>query len=145
MTGDVVHSVHYSWTEKMDHYTPLTASIPRINWLGVLNEKLGIPSGCGRCHVGDGSLPKPADQVTAEDKAGIDCLICHSPIYDTSLRFPVQDSDGEWKLTQDRGVLTARQAQRPAAENCLLCHQNVSGGPVLGRRDGPFARGRHPW
>ena len=61
VTGDVVHSVHYSWTEKMDHYTPLTASIPRINWLGVLNEKLDIPSGCGRCHVGDGSLPKPAD------------------------------------------------------------------------------------
>ncbi len=131
VTGDVVHSVHYSWTEKMDHYTPLTASIPRINWLGVLNEKLDIPSGCGRCHVGDGSLPKPADQVTAEDKAGIDCLICHSPVYDTSLRFPVQDSDGEWKLTQDRGVLTARQAQRPAAENCLLCHQNVGGGPML--------------
>ena len=98
-----------------------------------MNEKLNIPSGCGRCHVGSGSLPKPADQVTAEDKAGIDCLICHSPVYDTSLRFPVQDSNGEWKLTQDRNVLTARQAQRPTAENCLLCHQNVGGGPMLKR------------
>lgn len=133
VTGDVTHSAHYSWVEKMDHYSPLTASIPRINWLGMLNEKLGIASGCARCHVGDGSLPQPADEVTAEDRAGIDCLICHSPVYDMSLRTPVQDSDGEWMLTQDRRVLTARQAQRPTTENCLLCHQNVGGGLLLKR------------
>ena len=71
--------------------------------------------------------------MTAEDKAGIDCLICHSPVYDTSLRFPVQDENGAWALTQDRSVLTARQAQRPTTENCLLCHQNVGGGPMLKR------------
>ncbi|MFZ2358694.1 MAG: hypothetical protein WA040_05065 [Anaerolineae bacterium] len=133
VTDQVIHSVHYSWEGKMDHYSPVSGSIARINWLGILNEKLDIPGGCGRCHVGSGALPKPADQVTAEDKAGIDCLICHSPVYDTSLRFPVQDESGAWTLTQDRTLLSARQAQRPTSENCLLCHQNVGGGPMLKR------------
>jgi hypothetical protein len=133
VTDDVIHSVHYTWQEKMDHYSPVAGSIARINWLGMLNEALNIPGGCARCHIGSGALPKPPDQVTAEDKAGIDCLICHSPVYDTSLRFPVQDENGVWVLTQDRTLLTARQAQRPTAENCLLCHQNVGGGPMLKR------------
>lgn len=133
VTEQVIHSVHYSWEGKMGHYSPVAGSIADINWLGMLNEELNIPGGCGRCHVGSGALPKPADEVTAEDRAGIDCLICHSPVYDTSLRFPVQDDSGAWVLTQDRTVLTARQAQRPTTENCLLCHQNVGGGPLLKR------------
>lgn len=133
VTEEVIHSIHYTWEGKMDHYSPVAGSIARINWLGMLNETLDIPGGCARCHVGSGALPKPADQVTAEDRNGIDCLICHSPVYDTSLRFPVQDADGNWTLTQDRTVLTARQAQRPTTENCLLCHQNVGGGPMLKR------------
>jgi hypothetical protein len=133
VTDEVIHSVHYSWEGKMGHYSPVAGSIADINWLGILNEDLNIPGGCGRCHVGSGALPKPADEVTPEDRAGIDCLICHSPVYDTSLRFPVQDEDGNWTLTQDRSVLTARQAQRPTTENCLLCHQNVGGGPMLKR------------
>ncbi len=133
VTDEVIHSIHYTWEGKMEHYSPVAGSIADINWLGMLNEKLDIPGGCGRCHVGSGALPKPADEVTAEDRAGIDCLICHSPVYDTSLRFPVQDESGAWALTQDRTLLTARQAQRPTTENCLLCHQNVGGGPMLKR------------
>jgi hypothetical protein len=133
VAGQVIHSVHYTWEQKMDHYSPVAGSIARINWLGMLNEDLNIPGGCGRCHVGSGAQPVPPDQATAADKNGIDCLICHSPVYETSLRFPVQDENGVWTLTQDRNVLTARQAQRPTAENCLLCHQNVGGGPMLKR------------
>lgn len=133
VTTDVIHTVHYTWEEKMDHYSPIPATIARINWLGMLNEKLGIPGGCARCHVGDGSMPKPPDEVTAADRSGIDCLICHSPVYDTGLRFPVRNQDGTWSLTQDRSVLAARQAQRPADENCLFCHFNVGGGPLLKR------------
>ena len=131
VANDVIHSVHYTWEGKMDHYSPVAASIPAINWLGMLSEKLNIPAGCGRCHIGGGAPPRPAEELTAADKAGIDCLICHSPIYDTSLRFPVQDESGAWALTQDRTLLAARQAQRPATENCLLCHQNVSGGQAI--------------
>jgi hypothetical protein len=133
VTEDVIHSIHYTWEGKMDHYSPVSGSTARINWLGMLNEALNIPGGCGRCHIGSGAQPKPAGEVSAEDKAGIDCLICHSPVYDTSLRFPVQDENGAWTLTQDRTVLTARQAQRPTSENCLLCHLNVGGGPMLKR------------
>jgi hypothetical protein len=133
VTGDVIHTVHYSWVEKMDHYSPIPATIARINWLGMLNEDLGIPGGCARCHIGDGSMPKPPEEVTIQDRSGLDCLICHSPIYDTSLRFPVQNEDGDWTLTQDRSVLAAREAQRPGDENCLFCHLNVGGGPMLKR------------
>ncbi len=130
---EVVHAVHYTWEQKMDHYSPIAGTIAAINWLGMLNEELNIPGGCARCHVGSGALPKPPAEITAEDKAGIDCLICHSPVYDMGQRFPVQGGDGEWTLTQDRGLLAARQAQRPTAENCLQCHQNVGGGPMLKR------------
>lgn len=130
---DVVHSVHYTWEKKMDHYSPVAGTIAAINWLGMLNQDLNIPGGCGRCHIGNGAQPVPPAEVTAEDKAGIDCLICHSPVYDMGLRFPVQDEDGQWAMTQDRGLLAARQAQRPTAENCLQCHQNVGGGPMLKR------------
>ncbi len=133
VTEDVIHSIHYTWEGKMDHYSPVSGSTARINWLGMLNEDLNIPGGCGRCHIGSGAQPKPVDEISAEDEAGIDCLICHSPVYDTSLRFPVQDENGDWTLTQDRSVLTARQAQRPTSENCLLCHLNVGGGPMLKR------------
>jgi hypothetical protein len=132
VTTDVIHTAHYSWSEKMDHYNPIAGTIARINWLGMLNEKLNIPGGCGRCHI-SGVMPVPADQVTPADRAAIDCLICHSPIYDTSLRFPVQDENGDWSLTQDRGVLAARQAQRPSDENCLFCHLNVGGSPMAKR------------
>lgn len=133
VTDEVIHSIHYTWEGKMDHYSPVAGSIARINWLGMLNEALNIPGGCGRCHVGGGALPVAPEQATAADKAGIDCLICHSPVYDSSLRFPVQDENGVWTLTQDRSVLTARLAQRPTTENCLLCHLNVGGGPMLKR------------
>lgn len=131
VTDDVVHSIHYTWEGKMDHYSPIAASSARINWLGMLNEELGIPGGCALCHIGDGAQPSPAGEATSAEKAGIDCLICHSPVYDTSLRFPVQQADGSWTLTQDRGVLAARQAQRPSSQNCLLCHQNVGGGTMI--------------
>ena len=133
VADDVVHSVHYTWENKMDHYSPVAGTIASINWLGMLNEELGIPGGCGRCHIGDGTMPNSAEEITPQNVAGIDCLICHSPVYDTSLRFPIQTEDGEWQLTQDRSVLAARQAQRPTTENCLLCHQNVGGGPMLKR------------
>jgi hypothetical protein len=133
VADELIHAVHYSWEQKMDHYSPIAGTIARINWLGILNEELSIPGGCGRCHVGSGALPKAPDEVTDEDKAGLDCLICHSPNYDLEQRFPVQTEDGEWVLTQDRSLLTARQAQRPTAETCLQCHQNVGGGPLLKR------------
>lgn len=131
VTKDVVHSVHYTWDNKLDHYSTVAATTTEINWLSVISPKLDIAGGCGRCHIGSGALPTAPDEITAEDKAGIDCLICHSPSYDISLRFPVESAAGNWSLTQDRRVLAARQAQRPTTENCLLCHQNVGGGTML--------------
>ncbi len=132
-TEEVLHSVHYTWEEKLDHYSPIPASIARINWLGLLNPELGIPGGCGRCHPGGGPLPKDPDAVPPEERAMVDCLICHSPVYDLGVRFPQKDEAGRWVLPQDRSLGAARNAQRPTAETCLRCHFNVGGGALLKR------------
>lgn len=140
VADDVAHSVHFTWEGKLDHYSPVAGTVARINWLSILNEQLEIVGGCGRCHIGDGTMPA-SGAASLQDKAGIDCLICHSPVYDTSLRFPVQGEDGQWQMTQDRTLLAARQAQRPTDANCLLCHQNVGVGSMtqLGREVLPAA------
>ncbi|MER2598802.1 MAG: cytochrome c3 family protein [Caldilineales bacterium] len=143
IANDVVHSVHYTWGGQLDRYNLVAGSNARINWLGMLSEKLEIAGGCGRCHIGSGNLPSlPGETVSREDSEGIDCLICHSPGYDVSLRFPVQTEDGTWQLTQDRRLLAARQAQRPLTENCVRCHQNVGGGPAS-PSEIPFASDTH--
>lgn len=131
VTNDVIHSAHYTWEGKLDQYSPVAASTAAINWLGMLNEKLDIPGGCGRCHIGSGALPTSPEQVTAEARAGIDCLICHSPIYDTSLRFPVQDASGAWALTQDRTLLAARQGPsgQPLKTACSAIRTWAAGRP----------------
>lgn len=133
VADQVLHSVHYTWEGKMDHYSLVAGTTARINWLGILNKKLNIPGGCGRCHVGSGAQPAADPEARQADRNSIDCLICHSPVYDIGLRFPTQDEQGNWILTQDRRVLAARQAQRPTTENCLFCHFNVGGGPMFKR------------
>ena len=105
---EVAHSVHYTWSEKMDHYSPIPASIPKINWLGILNPELEIPGGCGRCHVGGGAMPGTDAAETAEAYEQIDCLICHSEVYDMSARYPVQDEEGNWTIPGDRSLMAAR-------------------------------------
>ncbi len=115
VTDEVIHSVHYTWENKMDHYSPVAGTIANINWLGMLNEELGIPAGCGRCHVGSGAMPKSPDEVTPEDTAGIDCLICHSPVYDTSSALP--DPDGGRRLATDTGPQRAGRSSGAATDH----------------------------
>ena len=129
----VMHSVHYTWQEKMDHYSPLPGSIPRINWLGVLNPEMEIAGGCGRCHVGDGPMPGTPAAQTPEAKAGIDCLICHAEVYDMKARYPQQDEAGNWILPGDKSLAAARSAAKPTAQACLRCHLNAGGGKLYKR------------
>ena len=129
----VMHSVHYTWQEKMEHYSPLPGSIPRINWLGVLNPEMEIAGGCGRCHVGGGPMPGTAAAESPEAKAGIDCLICHAEVYDMKARYPQQDEKGNWVILGDRSLAAARSAGKPTAEACLRCHLNAGGGKLYKR------------
>ena len=129
----VMHSVHYTWAEKMDHYSPLPGSIARINWLGILNPDMKIAGGCGRCHVGGGIMPGTPAAETPEAQAKIDCLICHAEVYDMNARYPEKDENGNWVLPGDTSLKAARSAARPTAEACLRCHLNAGGGKLYKR------------
>lgn len=137
IADQVIHSVHYTWAEKMDHYSPLPGTTAAIDWLGVLNPELGIAGGCGRCHIGAGPVPgSPADDAAA--KAHVDCLVCHAEVYDMNQRFPAQNEAGEWTIPGDRSLLAARTAARPTTAMCLRCHLNA-GGSQLAQRSSDFA------
>ena len=129
----VVHSVHDTWADKMNHYTPLTGSIPRINWLGELNPDMAIAGGCGRCHVGGGPMPGTPAAQTPEAKSRIDCLICHAEVYDMKARYPQKDEEGHWVIPGDKSLAAARSAAKPTAEACLRCHLNAGGGKLYKR------------
>lgn len=129
----VMHTVHYTWEEKMAHYSPIPASIARINWLGILNPEMKIAGGCGRCHIGGGIMPGTPEAETPEAKAKIDCLICHAEVYDMNARYPEKDEDGNWVLPGDTSLKAARSAARPTAEACLRCHLNAGGGKLYKR------------
>lgn len=133
VTDEVMHSVHYTWSEKMGHYSPIPATVPSINWLGVLNPEMEIAGGCGRCHIGGGITPGAEAANSDEAKAGIDCLICHAEVYDMKARFPQQDEDGNWRIVGDQSLAAARSAGRPTAEACLRCHLNAGGGKLFKR------------
>lgn len=137
IADQVIHSVHYTWAEKMGHYSPLPGTTAAIDWLGVLNPELGIAGGCGRCHIGGGPIPgSPADDAAA--KAHVDCLVCHAEVYDMNQRFPVQDEAGNWTIPGDSSLLAARTATRPTTAMCLRCHLNT-GGSQLAQRSSDFA------
>ncbi len=133
MSDEVMHSVHYTWDKKLDHYSPIPASIPRINWLGVLNPELQIAGGCGRCHVGGGPMPGTPAAETPAAKNQIDCLICHAEVYDMNARYPQRNEEGEWTLQGDVSLAAARSAAKPTAEACLRCHLNAGGGKLYKR------------
>lgn len=133
VTDEVVHSIHYTWSEKMDHYSPIPASTPKINWLGILNPDMEIAGGCGRCHIGGGVMPGTPEADTAKAHAEVDCLICHAEVYDMNARYPVQDEDGNWTIPGDKSLAAARTAARPSDEACLRCHLNAGGGQLFKR------------
>ncbi len=47
-----------SYWPLMDHYSPIPATIPSINWLGILNPDMEIAGGCGCCHTGGSRMKR---------------------------------------------------------------------------------------
>jgi hypothetical protein len=110
-----------------------------INWLGILqpqDESLPAqPGGCAQCHVGLGA--KPNLPPTEADYANIDCLICHSPLYQRTV---AKNEEGKAFLIPSEGldILAAAQAaQRPTSEMCTRCHLKAAGGPNFKHGDYP--------
>ncbi|MBF0178821.1 MAG: nitrite reductase [Magnetococcales bacterium] len=90
--------------------------------------------GCGQCHIGGGYHPAteqmlPLHNAPASAKAGIDCLICHSPTYDMNERYVIEDGNGR-RWNQDRSMKAALTVGPPTSQTCLYCHQHNMGGDL---------------
>ena len=90
--------------------------------------------GCGQCHIGGGYHPATELMLPAHDspdtaKAGIDCLICHSPNYDMNQRYVLEDEYGK-RWNQDRSMQAALSVGQPTMKTCLFCHQHNMGGDL---------------
>ncbi|MBF0439670.1 MAG: nitrite reductase [Magnetococcales bacterium] len=90
--------------------------------------------GCGQCHIGGGYHPATEKMLPFHDapesaKAGIDCLICHSPTYDMNERYVLEDLQGK-RWNQDRSMKAALTVGPPTNKTCLFCHQHNMGGDL---------------
>ncbi len=148
-------SVHY---QEMGE-TPNVANIDGPAGKGrnggmVMNSYCGTPTTssratCATCHAGNGRIPSP--QISAEQLANIDCMMCHQDAYKrvpappyTSVSFPgtngtthtiqavVEDETG-FDFIPDQAKMTmsvldaARTVHLPTRASCLRCHANAGG------------------
>ena len=94
-----------------------------------------LSEGCGQCHIG-GQHQAPLGEMMplyrtgADERAAIDCLICHAAAYDLNRKQVVTGPDGRRRWGQDRSLTAALSVTAPSAEACLRCHQHNFGGDV---------------
>jgi len=127
---DVLQSVHYKMKGPVSTVAGLSGE-----W-GMINRESGLPGsimkiniGCVQCHIGNGT--KITDTPTAQEREGIDCLICHAKKYDYSKRSlaPAPGTPEGFRVPQDRSLEAARSVGgRPNNEACFRCHKAPAGG-----------------
>lgn len=98
--------------------------------VGTYTKKPGL-TGCNTCHPGNNIFGPDSSGKAAE--AAIDCLVCHSSKYDTGKRKPAKDDKGRVIMTQDRSKEAAMAVGKPGVKNCMICHKNAGGGPLIKR------------
>jgi hypothetical protein len=151
----VVDSVHYQlmvadvtsyvdWEEgtpggMLNVYSVPAASTAGINWLALVQPQdaslAATAEGCGTCHAGLGAQPN--QPPTEADLANVDCLACHSPVYERAV---VETEEGQLRFAPAEGVdllAAAQAAQRPTSEMCAQCHLDASTGPNFKHGDYP--------
>ena len=145
-------SVHYQQTGP-------TPNVPNIDGNAGKSERAfntycGTPlssrhSTCSACHVGNGR--KQSSQMTPEQLANIDCLMCHQDQYrrvpagpfetipvlgqsgqPSTIQAPVEDATGfDYKPDEANMTISilkaARSVHRPTRASCLRCHAGASG------------------
>ena len=146
-------SAHYQWTGP----TPNVPSIvgPAGKGERGFNTYCGSPlssrrSTCTPCHAGNGGTP--SGEMTPEQLANIDCLMCHQDQYKRkaagpfetiqtvdylgsarTYKLPVEGPDGSFLYTMDTAnmaisaVDASRTLHRPTRASCLRCHANAAG------------------
>lgn len=101
----------------------------------VLDNGDTLSEGSGQYHIG-GQYAAPLGEIipgyrtpqTASET--IDCLICHSAVYDMNKKQVVRDANGRTRWDQDRSMLAAMSVTKPKSRACLRCHQQNMGGEI---------------
>jgi hypothetical protein len=127
---EVLQSVHYKLKGPVSTVEGLSGE-----W-GEINRECGLPGsvyklniGCKQCHIGNATTI--TDKPTAQEREGIDCLICHAQKYDYSKRVlvPAPGTPEGFRIPQDRSLAAAQSVgDRPTSEACLRCHNRPGGG-----------------
>lgn len=129
---------------KINRPCPKPGSFAMTAWAEIVVTTAGdtLSEGCGQCHIGGqyqaplGEM-MPLYQTLEQEKAAIDCLICHSVAYDMNQKQVVTDSSGRNRWGQDRSLKAALAVTTPSAEACLRCHQHNFGGDIYIDEAGP--------
>ncbi len=161
-------AVEGSWG-KINRYCGLPGAIPKSNWLGLMQNpntpfeagnpvySSGLPGGCARCHVGNGTLT-PAELTSEDAWKTVDCLLCHattyqvngSPLPNYGARKVVSDETSPsgfhfpYLSGDDLAVTSSSIVAKPTTKNCQNCHV-VAGGGYMNKRghdyDGSYGDG----
>jgi len=121
---------------KINRPCPKPGSFAMTAWADIVVTERGdtLSEGCGQCHIG-GQAQAPLGEMMPlystlpEEKAAIDCLICHAAAYDMNRRVVVED-DGRLRWGQDRSLRASLSVVVPTAQACLRCHQHNFGGDL---------------
>lgn len=142
--NQVYTSEHYQWKGKLGAINDF-CTYPDANWLFEFpaNNTAGIAAGCAVCHVGFGDTRPssvgakfPATPTQAHlDK--IDCLMCHSDVYNHVGKMvngqPVLVPDATSQANMS-SILAGIQ-KTPSKQACLKCHAKAGGGNGIKQGD----------
>ena len=162
LANDVARTGIYG---KVNRYCGLPGAIVDNNWIGLMqspaapfnnaneNYPTGLPGGCARCHISNGTLtPKLLDSDDAWKT--VDCLLCHAenyqlngstiPHYGARKAVPDTSSATGFHLPYLSGDDLAATSQsiiaKPKTNNCQNCHV-MSGGGYTNKRGHDFDGG----
>jgi hypothetical protein len=142
---EVVNSTHYKWlgdTPDMVNGGILNPGNDPTTMQGKLTNAVnsycinieGDWPVCGSCHVGRGAKPEAGNELN--EKANVDCLMCHNADYAKN-RVRLADGSmgpaaGTPQATLDGYV---QNISPPSRTNCLKCHAYAGGGDGVKRGD----------
>jgi Cytochrome c7 and related cytochrome c len=129
---------------KLNRPCPKPGSFAMTAWAEIVVTAEGdtLSEGCGQCHIGGqyqaplGEMMPLYQTLPAEENA-IDCLICHSALYDMNAKQLVIDDGDRARWGQDRSLKAALSVGTPNTFACLRCHQHNFGGDLYIDPAGP--------
>ncbi len=125
---------------KIDRACGIPGSFTWTGWATIVTAKDGktYSDGCGQCHPGGQYGPMtgtmfPGYSPVIEEFESMDCLMCHSTVYDMNEKYVVKDPNGKFRWNQDRSMKAAMAVVKPTSDNCLRCHEHNHGGDMYAK------------